>query len=158
VCIGCWRALSDVRWIERIEHADHIIFYIQYFPVKIPPQSPSLPNIISRGGIYVRRVCKNHTSHDLTGKYTYIPPRDIIFGSDGDWGGIYISRALFSPIPVDNDDSSPYVTNPLCTDRNGAASRAKVPGCLRCCWHHFCYIWTRIRPSSSWKGKNTAKW
>jgi hypothetical protein len=34
---------------------------------------------------------------------TYIPPRDIIFGSDGDWGGIYISRALFSPIPVDND-------------------------------------------------------
>lgn len=79
VCIGCWRALSDVRWIERIEHADHIIFYIQYFPVKS------------------WLVWFLHT------RRTYIPPRDIIFGSDGDWGGIYISRALFSPIPVDND-------------------------------------------------------
>lgn len=34
---------------------------------------------------------------------TYISARDIPFGSDGDWGGIYILRALFSPIPVDTD-------------------------------------------------------
>lgn len=30
--------------------------------------------------------------------------RDMLFGSDGDWGGIYISRALFSSIPV----ATPY--------------------------------------------------
>lgn len=32
---------------------------------------------------------------------SHITPRDMLFGSDGDWGGIYILRALFSPIPVD---------------------------------------------------------